>query len=212
MAWVAAEGVVAKETQMDRGLQEYYNRILFFKRFCYDLPRSRKLIVNITKIAKGTVLEVGCGKGHTAIALANKKISFTAIDIDKNVLKIARHNLKALGLLKYVKLMRMNAEKLRFRDRAFTNVISVNFIHHAKNPKKCIKEMIRVVAGKKIIIADFNKTGEKVMDNIHRAEGRKHEKTKISMIKVKRILEKSCFKVKKYRDKCHMIYVAWKGQ
>ena len=48
-------------------------------------------------------------------------------------------------------------ERLKYKDNLFDYVISVNFIHHAKNPVKCLKEMIRVVKNK-LIVADLNKT------------------------------------------------------
>ena len=53
----------------------------------------------------------------------------------------------------------MNAERLRYKPDYFSQVISVNFIHHAKNPARCLKEMMRVTKNK-LIIADINKKGE----------------------------------------------------
>jgi ubiquinone/menaquinone biosynthesis C-methylase UbiE len=89
-------------------------------------------------------------------------------------------------------------------------VISVNFIHHAKNPVKCLKEMIRV-AKNKLIIADLNKQGEKVMEKVHALDGHKHEASKLSLLGVKEYLEKTGLVVKVYKDVCQTLIVAKKG-
>ena len=176
-----------------------------------DIVKTRYFILEKSGLRKSdSVLEVGTGNGHTAISLARKEINFTTIDIDKESLRIARNNLKAFGLLRYVTIKRMNAERLNYANGCFDYVISVNFIHHAKRPYLCIKEMLRV-AGKGIVIADFNKQGEKLMDKIHKEEGRTHEKSAITLAKIKTILQKNGMKVKTYRDKYLTLFIARKG-
>ncbi len=129
-------------------LKKYYSRLKVFKQYGLDIAKTRHFILEKSGIKKNnSVLEVGTGNGHAAISLARKKINVTTIDIDKESLHIARNNLKALGLLRYVTIKRMNAERLNYANSQFDYVISVNFLHHAKRPYLCIKEMLRV-AGK----------------------------------------------------------------
>ena len=104
----------------------------------------------------------------------------------------------------------MNAEHLSYANGRFNYVISVNFIHHAKRPFLCIKEMLRV-AQKGVEIADFNKQGERLMDRIHKEEGRTHKRSVIALAKIKTILQKNGIKVKTYRDKYLTVFVAKKG-
>ena len=195
---------------MDNSLREYYDRLKVFKRHGYDLIKTRKFVLDKSGIKGGNILEVGTGKGHTAIGLAERGIRFTTIDIDEKSLAVARHNLKAKGFLKYARIKRMDAEKLRFKDDTFDCVISVNFIHHAKHPKRCVKEMIRV-AKSSVIVTDLNKRGEAVMDEIHRLDGREHEKSKMSLSEIKEFFRELGLSVKVYRDTCQTVFIAKKG-
>lgn len=190
-------------------LKAYHDRLTVFKRHGYDMMKARIFVISKSGIKGGDVLEVGTGKGHLAIGLAKRGIRFTTIDIDQTTLTIAKHNLKEHGVLSQVCLKRMDAEKLRFKDSAFDHVISVNFIHHAKHPKLCISEMIRV-SRRCIVIADLNKRGEAVMDKVHKLDGRKHKKSRMSLDGIKKFLEKSGLSVKVYQDTCQTVLIAKK--
>jgi len=200
---------VGKKTK--DGLKEYHDRIKVFKRHGYDMMKARAFVISKSGIKGGDVLEVGTGKGHLSIGLAKRGIRLTTIDLDQKTLNIARHNLKEHGVLSYVCIKRMDAEKLRFKDSAFDHVISVNFIHHAKRPKQCIKEMVRV-ARRSITITDLNKCGEAVMDKVHKLDGHKHEKSRMSLDEIKEFLGKSGLRVKVYRDTCQTVFIAKKGR
>ncbi len=192
-------------------LKKYYGRLKVFKQHGLDIIKTRHFILEKSGIKKGdSVLEVGTGKGHVAISMARKKINVMTIDIDKESLRIARNNLKALGLLQYVTIKRMNAEHLNYANGRFDYVFSVNFIHHARRPCLCIKEMLRV-AGKGVVIADFNKQGERLMDRIHKEEGHTHGRSAIALSKIKMFFQKNGMKVKIYRDKYLTLFVAKKG-
>ena len=194
----------------DNELKRYFERLLLFKRYGYDLIHARKFILD-KFLMNQNILEIGTGKGHTAIGLAKRKTYFTTIDIDKKSLRIARHNLNELRLLDYVSIRRMDAEHLQFKDNIFDGVISVNFIHHARHPRKCIKEMMRV-ARNTIVISDLNKRGEAIMDRVHALEGLKHERSRMPLNEMKKFLEKLGSSVKVYRDKCQTVFIAKKGK
>jgi len=174
------------------------------------MPRARKFILTKAKISGGRILEVGTGRGHMAVALAKNGLKVVSIDLDRKAQDVARLKLKSLKLDKLVSLNHMNAERLKYEDNSFDYVISVNFIHHAKNPVKCLKEMIRV-AKNKLIIADLNKRGEKIMAKAHALDGHRHAASKMSMLGVKEFLEIAGLSVKVYRDICQTIIIAKKG-
>jgi ubiquinone/menaquinone biosynthesis C-methylase UbiE len=185
-------------------------RLRLFKKYGYDIPKARNLILTKAMLTKGKILEVGTGKGHTAIVLAKKGFKLTSIDLDRKAQHIARTSLKSMKLDKLVTLKMMNAERLQYKDNFFDSVISVNFIHHAKNPNKCLKEMIRVTRNK-LIIADINKRGERIMEKVHRLDGHSHSASKMSLKVVGVFLKRSGMKVKVYRDTCQTIFTAKKG-
>jgi len=153
------------------------------------------------------VLEIGTGKGHLTACLAKKGFRVVSVDLDPETLKTAKKHLAALKLEKRVRLRRMDAGKLLFPSRSFDRVISVDFFHHAKNPLRCLREMMRV-AGKTLLVADLNKKGMRIMDRVHGIEGKKHETSRITFRAIKAGLRKNGFTVKSYRHTCHQIFLA----
>jgi len=195
---------------MDDLIKQDQGRLKLFKKYGYDIPKTRNFILAKAGLIKGSILEIGTGKGHMTIVLAKKGFRLISIDLDRKAQNVARMHLKAMKRDKLVILKIMDAERLRYKDNSFDNVISVNFIHHAKNPVKCLKEMIRVTKSK-LIVADINKKGERIMEKVHRLDGYSHPKAKKSLQDLKALLGKEDMKVKVYRDSCQTVLIAKKG-
>lgn len=192
---------------MNNLIKQDQDRLRVFKKYGYDIPKARRFILAKAKILGGRILEVGTGRGHMAVVLAKNGLRIVSIDLDKKAQAAAKLKLKSLKLDKYVSLKNMNAERLKYKDNSFDYVISVNFIHHAENPAKCLREMIRV-AKNKLIIADLNKQGERIMEKVHALDGHKHEASKMSLPGIKEYLEKAGLIVKAYKDVCQAIIIA----
>jgi ubiquinone/menaquinone biosynthesis C-methylase UbiE len=195
---------------MNNLVKQDCDKLKLFKKYGYDMPKARQLILNKAKFNKTRILEVGTGKGHMAIALAKKGFRLTSIDLDRKAQAIAKASLKLLKINKLVTLKVMNAEKLKYGNNFFDSVISVNFMHHAKNPVKCLREMIRVTKNK-LVIVDINKRGEQIMAKVHALEGHHHGVSRMSLLSVKKYLQKEGLLVKVYRDVCQTIIIAKKG-
>lgn len=178
-----------------------------FKRLGYDLPASRHFIWKVSGIRGGKILEIGTGKGHLTALLAQKGLQIISVDLDGEILKTAKAHLLALKLSRHISLRKMNAEKLRFKSKSFDHVISMDFFHHAKDPLRCLREMMRVTR-KTLTLADLNKNGMHIMDLIHQKEGKRHETSKIPFKDLKKYLVAHNFIVKSYRHPCHQILVA----
>lgn len=196
---------------MDNLLKQSQDRQKLFKKYGYDIPKARRFISGKAGFAKGDILEIGTGSGHMAIALARKGFRLISIDLDKKARKTAKSRLKALGLDKLVTLKIMDAERLRFKDSAFDYVISVNVLHHAKAPVKCLREMARVTK-RKLVVADFNRKGERIAEKIHGMEGHKHPRSKLSLGAITALLKKSGMAVTKHNDSCQYVLIATKGE
>jgi len=195
---------------MNNLVKQDQDRLKLFRQYGYDIPKARKFILTKARISGGEILEVGTGRGHMVVMLAKNGFKVVSIDLDRKAQKIAGLNLKSLKLDKFVSFKHMDAEKLKYNDNFFDYVISVNFIHHAKNPVKCVKEMVRV-AKDTLVIADLNKKGEQIMEKAHSLDGHKHHASKMSLSSAKALLEKLGLSVKTYHDSCQIVLVAKKG-
>ena len=195
---------------MNNSLKQDREKLKLFKKFGYEIPKARKEVVLKAGLT-GKILDVGTGRGHLAVALAKKGLKVVSIDMDGKAQQAARANLKVLGLSKQVTLKIMNAERLSYKDSSFDGVISVNFLHHARNPLKCVKEMVRVTKNI-LVLVDLNKKGERIMDKVHALEGHSHPGGKISFKSLGVFLKKSGMRVKMRRNNCETVLIARKGE
>jgi ubiquinone/menaquinone biosynthesis C-methylase UbiE len=196
---------------MDENIRYLRKRLAQFKKYGYDILKERDLAFKKADFKKGkSILEIGTGRGYMALTLAQKGFKVMTIDSDSKIQRSARSILKHYHLEKLVRLKVMNAEKLKFKDGSFDYVLAVNFMHHAKNPIRCLKEMARV-AKEKILIVDVNKLGAQILEKVHAQEGHHHERAKIKFSEVREFLLRSGMKVKTHSSRCQMIIIAKKG-
>ncbi len=103
------------------------------------------------------VLDVCCGTGDQVFHYAQAGIMATGIDLDLNMLKLARKDKRNRGL-KGVSFQRADAQKLPFKDNVFDGV-SVSLALHEKEREardNIISEMKRVVKrGGALLFLDF---------------------------------------------------------
>jgi len=188
--------------------QESY-RLKQLKKLGYDIKRSREFIFEKAGLGHGSILEVGTGKGHFALLLAGKGFVLTSIDLDPGAQQVARQFLKADCLQRKVRLKLMDAAKLDFSSQSFDQVVSVNFMHHAQQPRRCLAEMGRV-ARDKIIIADINKKGERILEQMHKKEGHDHSRSGMTFDQMRSFLEGKGFSVKTFKGFCQTVLFAEK--
>jgi len=195
---------------MDSAIKQDQNKLRLFKKLGYDIPQARRFVFAKAGLKPGRILEVGTGRGHMAAALARKGLRLISIDLDKKQQRAAQANLRACGCSGSVRMKLMDAEKLRFKDNFFDTVISVNFLHHARDPLRCVQEMARVTKDK-LVISDLNKKGERIMARVHALEGNTHPQGGISIAKLRAFLIKRGFRVAWYRNSCENILVCTKN-
>lgn len=190
--------------------RRYSKRINIYKNLGYNIEKEGNNIVEKSEPLYGDILEVGTGKGHFAVALAKKGYNFTTIDISEQEQKIAKLNIKYLGLEKRVDFKIENAENLSFKNGSFDIIFSINIIHHLVNPFKVLDELIRVISFEgKIILSDFTKAGMEIIDKMHSSEGRIHQAHKTSLLDVGNYLINKGFKLEKDRTNLQEIVIAF---
>jgi len=180
--------------------QKYQQRLKIFKDFGYDIEYERNAIFEQAQPIQGSILEIGTGKGHFAIALALNGYRFITVDKFEEEQKYAKMNLDYLGLLDQVDFCLADAGQLTFDNDSFDTIFAVNVFHHLESPYDVLDEVIRVLrpAGK-IVVSDFSKKGMKLIDKIHRQEGRQHPQSRVSVNDIAKYLEKQAFRVEKHR-------------
>ena len=131
------------------------------KRFVNSATHSRRvsrhaeeLLLLAAPQAGQNYLDVGCGNGAAAIALAyNHGLHVTGVDVDPEQIRLAR---QAAEGDRRVRFFEADATRLPFVDGEFHFVASNKVTHHIPNWEAAFAEMARVVApGGYLIYGDF---------------------------------------------------------
>ena len=93
-------------------------------------------------LAGRTVLEVCCGSGLMAEALARRGARVTGADVSAQALARACTRARRYGFL--ADFQPADAEALPFRDQSFDVVAVHDGLHHLETPDRAIREMARV--------------------------------------------------------------------
>jgi SAM-dependent methyltransferase len=99
------------------------------------------------------ILEVGCGNGDEARAIAQRVApggQVTAIDISQRMLDEARRR-GADG----VTFVQMDAHELRFADQSFDGCRAERTLQHVEDPARVVREMARVLRpGRRVVLGE----------------------------------------------------------
>jgi len=191
--------------------RHFMERVSIFKKRGFDFSRTLRFVLKKAEPLRGSILEIGTGKGHTMLALAKAGHKFTSIDKDKNTLKIAALNLAYAKLLSLVEFHTMDGKKLKFKNNSFNNIIAVSVFHHISSVEKMLIEIDRVLSKNgKIIFADFNSKGMAIVNSVHKHEGRVHECTDASKEKIFSYFHGLGYDMDRYNSKSHWVIIGKK--
>ncbi len=191
--------------------KHFEERLNIYKKRGLDFDRFRKFILDKMPPVEGDILELGTGNGYTALFLAKEGYKFVSIDTDEEALKTAAARLAYDKVLPNVKFYIMDATRLGFSDCAFSCVIAVNLLHHVEKPEKLLSETDRVLCKKgNIVISDFNEEGRKIIDAVHREEGRAHEHPLLDQARIRFFFEEKGYKIKEFEDSGHWVLIGEK--
>jgi ubiquinone/menaquinone biosynthesis C-methylase UbiE len=116
------------------------------------------------------IIDIGCGSGYYTKKLAKKGCIVTGIDIDKDLVGIA----KKYNLLNNCEYYIANAERLPFKSNCFDKAISMCAFEHFRNDEKAINEMGRVLKKSGIAVLSLDSFSYK---NINKKIKEKHKIT-----------------------------------
>ncbi|WP_336762640.1 class I SAM-dependent methyltransferase [Asaia sp. VD9] len=106
-----------------------------------------------------SVLDVACGPGIVACALAKEGGVVTGIDLTPAMIDQAQQRARQTGTTACFQIG--NARALPFADGAFHRVVTRYSFHHMETPALCLQEMVRVCRpGGRVIVIDATPTPE----------------------------------------------------
>jgi ubiquinone/menaquinone biosynthesis C-methylase UbiE len=114
----------------------------------------------LSGIMGGYALEVGSGPGYLGLdwLLKTKGTRLAGLDINSDMVAIAGHNARALGLAGRSQHILGTAEALPFDDNAFDAVFTSRSLHEWLNPCAVFTELWRILKpGGKLYMSDFRR-------------------------------------------------------
>ena len=103
------------------------------------------------------VLDVGCGTGEDARALARLASGVAVIGVDISEERIAEAHRLTLGIPRSVEFRVGDAYRLEFEAVSFDACWADKVFHHLEDPPKALAEMVRVArAGARIVVSDVD--------------------------------------------------------
>jgi ubiquinone/menaquinone biosynthesis C-methylase UbiE len=108
----------------------------------------------------GRAIDIGCGDGGLAIALARRHLGLKVVglDLSDEMLDLARSRARKASLGEHVSFKTGNAESIPFPSESFDLVVSTMSLHHWSNPMKVLGEVARILRhGGKCVLADMRR-------------------------------------------------------
>lgn len=132
--------------ELDYTMEDYSNA-------CKRLAGEYKRLINFILNDLGTndnskILEVGPGPGWIGIWMVkqNKTLEVTALELSKDMIRVANKNKENEGVQDRVSYIYGNAENMTmFQDKSFDVVFSNGSLHHWIHPEKVFNEIHRVL-------------------------------------------------------------------
>ena len=168
--------------------RQQLKRETHLRRFGCDMQAGIKFILEPALPLESPVLEIGTGRGRFLVKLAKHVRDITTVDISAEEQQAARLNARYHKVEDRIKFVLLDAAKLPWRKHCFGAVVSMNALHHIRNLRPVLKEMLRVLKpGGKIVLADFSPRGFHNIARAQRAEGKIHPREPHSFRELKRI-------------------------
>ena len=171
-----------------RSMQEEYRarrkeRDRLFLEHGIDRAGMIEFVLGAAGEIRGPALDIGTGRGLTAVALARRGIRVATIDISEDDLKAAMAGAASEGAAGSIDFHLADANDLPFPDGSFRLVTMVNVLHHMETGASLLPEVSRVlVPGGKFVVADFDEEGFGILSKLHAGEGEEHKRLVVETI------------------------------
>jgi len=153
----------------------FFNRTEQYASLGFDRIAAADFVVNTGGRLSGPALDIGTGKGLTAMAMARRGLEVVSVDPDPDEQALASFLAAEAGLKDRIRFVRGDASALPFPDDSFGCAALVEVLHHLQDPVPVLEETARVLRSSgTMILADFSSEGFELVARVHRQEGREH--------------------------------------
>ena len=202
-----AESELFTAEEIENNHNAWLKRQYHYKKFGLNQVLLRERVANQIDSECGSVLEVGTGKGYLTTMIARGFDRVVSVDNTRTDLRIAMLNAAQSRCLHKIEFLTADAGSLDFAGGSFDAVVSAFTFHHLDLPFKVVREMARL-AKNQVIISDFTERGFHVVEQVHRQEGRGHERKPVDFDIVGVYLKECGFEVRVIEDEWQIIYSA----
>jgi len=142
-----------------------------------DREGMTAFVVDAAEPLPGSVLDIGTGRGLTAVELARRGAGVKTVDMSEEMLRSAYLYAVDKGVADRIEFHLADGGDLPFEEGGFEVVTMINVLHHLENPGAVLPEIARVLTpGGRLVVSDFTDRGFEILEEIHRLEGHGHER------------------------------------
>jgi ubiquinone/menaquinone biosynthesis C-methylase UbiE len=175
----------------------------------HDRFAAARLIAEAASDLAGPALDVGTGKGLLAVALARRGLEVVSVDISREDLELAGLLAREAGFEERIRFLLRDARSLPFADGSFGCALMMDVLHHLEEGRPVLAEMSRLVGPSGcIVMADFTEEGFALVSRVHRAEGREHPRSAVTVDSATAILAELGWRVDG-ETRGHLQHVVW---
>jgi ubiquinone/menaquinone biosynthesis C-methylase UbiE len=132
------------KSNSDFNVHEYDK--MFRAKFLPAFPVLAQEIIEYTKISKGTCVDIGCGPGYLALAVAKvSDLTVYALDISEPAIELAKEYIEKEGLANRITPVVGDVHNMPFDDNSMELVVSRGSLPFWRDKAKAFGEIKRIL-------------------------------------------------------------------
>ena len=167
-----------------------------YLRLGYDRFAAADFVAAAAGRLNGPALDIGTGRGITALALVRQGLDVVSVDTDADGQNLASLLAAEAGLKDRMRFLQGDAADLPYSKDYFGCATMMDVLHHLKDPMPVLEETARVLKPSGIfILAEFTPEGFELVSRVHQEEGRDHPVSGVTLKSAEALLSGRVFEI-----------------